>query len=84
MDLTTVFANIEASQTAKSNGATQLANDQAKAAAIAQAIGTDTTNLTDLTAKADSDIQAGIAALQGLLSTAPPPAPPALPAPPAA
>ncbi len=70
MDLSNVFAAVEASQTAKSNGATQLSNDQAKQAALAQAVATDTSNLTDLSTKADSDVNAAIAALQGLLSTA--------------
>jgi hypothetical protein len=70
MDLTTVFAAVEASQTAKKNGGDQLASDQAKAAAIAAAVATDTTNLADLTAKADADINDAISALQGLLSTA--------------
>ena len=85
MDLTTVFAAVEASQTAKANGANQLGVDQAKAAAIAAAVQADTSSLADLTAKADSDINDAIGALQGLLSTAssvptppsPPPAPPA-------
>ena len=75
MDLTTVFAAVEASQTAKANGANQLAADQAKAAAIAAAVSADTSNLADLTTKADGDINSAIAALQGLLSTAPSPAP---------
>jgi hypothetical protein len=70
MDLTTVFSAIEASQTAKANGAAQLTTDQAKQAALAAAIAADTTAVADLTAKADSDIQAGITLLQSLLSTA--------------
>jgi hypothetical protein len=77
MDLTTVFAAVEASQTAKANGANQLGVDQAKAAAIAASVQADTSSLTDLTTKADGDINNAIAALQGLLSTASVPTAPA-------
>jgi len=55
-----------------------LAADQAKAAAIAAAVQADTSSLADLTAKADSDINGAISALQGLLSTAPVPTVPAV------
>jgi hypothetical protein len=81
MDITTVFSAIEASQTARANVTGQLSNDQAKAAAIALAIATDTTNVTDATGKADADVLSGISFLQALLSTAvvvPPVVPPAV------
>jgi hypothetical protein len=70
--ISTVFAQIEASQTAKQNGASQLATDQAKVAAINAAVAQDTQSLNDLTTQADADVNAGIAALQALLSTAVP------------
>ena len=79
MDSNTVFAAIEASQTAKSNGLALVANDDVKLAALTATRASDAATATDLVTQADSDLTVGITFLQSLLSTAPAPQVPATP-----
>jgi hypothetical protein len=70
MNLDQLFAAVEASQKAKASGADQVTGDQNKLASIQAQLATDTANQVTLVASADSDINALIAGLQLLLSTA--------------
>ena len=70
MNLDTLFAAVEASQKAKASGAEQVTSDQGRLASIQAQLAADTGNQITLVANADADINAAIAGLQSLLSTA--------------
>jgi hypothetical protein len=70
MDLSRILQAVEDSQTAKLNGASKQAMDQAKADAIAVTIAQDAADQVALVTAADAAIDAAITVLQSLKSTA--------------